>query len=245
MYCPRCGTPQSVGSRRCTTCGHPFTRQELAKRPAAPRPVARGATTDRYREWERGPGVGRRAVTCLAVLVLTAVLLIAGAAALSSTVVRPYVGRLITDRLAQSTAQPSPAATPPASTAPATAIPTPAPGTTQVVITQDEMNARLAEYADQLKPLEGTSVEITPQDLVVNLQAYGLSGQYRGQVEARDGRVVVTNGRIDGPLGWAVPVAPLESALNSQIQNALNQSGASVQSVTLQQGQMTLQVTKA
>lgn len=250
MYCPRCREPQPVGSRRCGNCGYSF----VANRSAQPRrqgtrtaavPANRTASTS-YREWERGPGSGRRVISCLAILVLAVVIAVAAAAVLSSSVVRPYIGRQITKHLASiGTTQSASTSTSAGSgqssgSGAVAAVPTPKPGERQIVVTQDELNQRIAAHQSQIKPLDSASVQLTPQGAEVTMRAYGLTGRYHGQVQAENGQVVVTNGHIDGPLGWVVPVSALESALNQQIAASLNQSGVQVDSVTLQQGQMTV-----
>lgn len=253
MYCPRCREPQAPGSRRCDACGYPFTRREVARQRsvAGTRPVIGGAGPGAYREWERGPGVARRMLGCLAVVVLTAVLIVAGVSVLSSEVIRPYVGEQIAERLGGEDApqtQPGDSSPPQAAQqvpVPTVAIPTIAPGTSQLVITDDQLNQRIRENIGKLQPLDSASVEITPDGLTVRMTAYGVDGTYSGDVVARDGQVVVTNGRIDGPLGWVVPTEPIESALNQQVRAVLDQSDVQVSGVTLQEHQMTVALAPA
>lgn len=246
MYCPRCGERQPLGSRRCANCGFPFTREEVTTgRPSARSGAPAGAA--RHREWERGPGVGRRVLGCLGITVLSVIIVLGVLTVVSNAVVRPYIGRAIAAHIRLPAAvtgsiagQPTPAATVGASGAVATA---PA-GATQVVITQDELNAGIAAHQSQIRPLDSASVSITPAEVAVDMSAYGVSGTYHGQVVAQNGKAVLTDGRIDGPLGWVVSPGPIESALNDQIAASLNASGVSVTAVSLQQGQMTLDVSR-
>ena len=203
-----------------------------------PAPAVQART--QYREWERGPGVGRRVLGCLAVMVVTVVLLLAGFATFS-TVVRPFVARTITERLspAASLSPEEPAAPPVVS------VPTPSPGTLQVTVTQEDLNQRIEANRDRIRPLDSAQVQITSEAFAIELRAFGLSGRYEGQVTVVDGELQLTDGRITGPLGWLIPVAPLESALNDQLRNGLDQSGVAVDSVTLQEGQMTITLAPA
>jgi|GEM_PF-1081500 len=239
MYCPRCGADQPLGTHRCARCGQPFTRRAYARSQRA-RPVATVQARTQYREWERGPGVGRRVLGCLAVMVLTVVLVLAGFATFSG-VVRPYVARTITERLSPAASQSSEEPAAPA----VVAVPTPSPGTRQVTVTQEDLNQRIEANRDRIRPLESVQVQITPEAFAIDLRAFGLSGRYEGQVVVADGEVQLTNGRITGPLGWIIPVAPLESALNDQLRNGLDRSGVAVESVTLQEGQMTITLAPA
>lgn len=234
MYCPRCGASQPLGTRRCARCGQPFTRRGYARRQGAD-PAAAAGVAPRYREWERGPGAGRRALGCLAVLVVTVVLILAGSAVFTD-VVRPYVGSAITERLNPL----RPAEPDEAAQAPAATVPTPSPGAQQVIITQDELNQRIEENRERIQPLDSVRVEITPDAFALELRAFGLSGRYEGQVTAEGGQVQLSGGRVTGALGWLIPVEPLESALNEQLRQGLDQTGVAVEAVTLEDGQMTL-----
>lgn len=233
MYCPRCGERQPLGSRQCANCGLPFTRDEAARRPRGARPVPAQGTASRARVYERDPGVGRRALTLLAVLVIAVVGAVAIAAILSRVVVRPFVGDTVTDYLRGRVGE-----------AIATAVPkvTLPAGGQQVVLTEDELNRRIAERAGQLGPLQDARVAITPEEVRVDLSAYGVSGTYHAHVAAQNGQVVITDGRIDGPLGWVMPADQLQATLNQELATALNQSGVAVEQVTLGQGQATLTV---
>lgn len=234
MYCPRCGASQPLGSRRCVRCGHPFTRRGYARlRP--PSPPARSQPAPRARASEPGPGIGRRAQGCLALLILTVVLILAGVATFRS-LVRPAVSRVVSERLEM----PWPTAADQPASAPAATAPAPAPGGRQVVITQDELNQRIEANRARIQPLDSARVEIAPGAFAIAFQAYGLSGRYQGQVSVVDGQVTLSGGRITGPLGWVVAPGVIESALNEQLRAGLVESGLAVESVTLQEGQMTV-----
>ena len=242
MYCPRCGERQPLGSRRCAACGFPFTREEAASGRAAARSGAVPGAV-RYREWERGPGVGRRVLGCLGVTILGAVVVLGVITILSNAVVRPYIGRAIAAHIrlpVASTPVSSGQAAAPTPDAAGGLIPSVPANAAQVVITEDELNSSIATHASEIRPLDSATVRITPTEVAVDMSAYGVSGTYHGQVVVQNGKAVLTNGRIDGPLGWVVSPGPIESALNDQIAASLDASGVSVTSVALQQGQMTV-----
>lgn len=193
---------------------------------------------------------GHKAIGCLAALILLAVVVVVGGALLSRGVVKPYVGRQIDQHLnlpdiaSKLTGGATPAATA-TTTEPASqpaVVPAPPPGARQVVITQDQLNQEIIDHKDRIKPLDSASVTMMPGEMQVAMHAYGLSGTYHGQVAVAGGKAELTNGHIDGPLGWIVPVGPVQSALNSQLQDALNQNNLTIDSVTLEQGQMVVAV---
>lgn len=198
-----------------------------------------------YREWERSPGVGRRALGCLAVIILTAIIIIAGIATYSS-VLRPQLEARITAGIDASRAAlvgglPGEVSIPDAPVDVPT-IPVPSAGARQIIITEAELNQRIEANREQIKPLDSLRVAITPEAFVLQLRAFGIGGEYRGKVVAQDGQLLLTHGKVSGPLGWMLPTDPLESALNDQLRASLSSSGVIVEAVTMEQGQMTVTV---
>jgi len=231
MYCPRCGARQPLGTSRCAECGTPFTRREASRRPS-PRVVATSNTAAvNYRRYERRSGAKRSLLAWLAVLLLAVIGVLALIAFFSSSVIKPYVGRSVSQNLNGQLNLSIPQVTPNAGASLA--------GQT-LVITQQEINDQIAKNAASLGPLSDVNVQITDQQFVVDFSAYGLSGRYQGQVVMRDGNPVVTNGHITGALGWVVPTNQVESAFNKEIAAAVTQAGVQVSSVSLQTGEMVL-----
>jgi hypothetical protein len=188
-------------------------------------------------QWERGIGVRPRILRWLASILFLVLIIVAATALLWSTATHSYL-----DRATPVPASPQPTRQPSftiPSEVPNLVIP---PGGEQLIVTQDDLNAKIAEQAGKLGPIDKATVEITPEELTLETTALGVTGTYHGQVEARDGQIVVTNGRVDGPLGWFMPVDQIEAALNDTARSALATSGASVTGVTLEQGKMVVSV---
>jgi len=114
------------------------------------------------------------------------------------------------------------------------------PGTDgrQVVVTAQELNERVAEHREEIKPLDRARIDITSTGVRVDLSAYGLSGTYQGRVIVVDGVPLVTGGKIDGVLGWFVSPDELEAALNREIESTVAQQGIQVAQVELQPGRL-------
>lgn len=237
MYCPQCGEPQKVGSQRCDDCGAPFTRRQakrggtqLLKDPDPPKG---------NQQWERGIGVRSRMLRWLAGILFLILIIVAAAALLWSTAIQSYLDRATptpVPAIPQPTQQPG--FTLP-SELPKLEIP---PGGEQLVVTQEDLNAKIAEQAGKLGPIDKATVKITPGELTLETTALGMTGTYHGQVEARDGQIFVTNGKVDGPLGWVMPVDQIEAALNDTARSALTASSAAVTGVSLEQGKMVVSV---
>ncbi len=235
MLCPRCGARQPLGSARCANCGAPFTRREAAKRQGSYRPSGGSSAVAAARRYERGNGVGRSVMAWMVVLFIVVIAVVALAAFFSSSVVKPYVGRSVNNNLQGQIAGSVPKVTP------ATSTSTDA-NANQLVITQKEINDRIAQNAGSFGPLSSVAVEIDQGQLVVDFSAYGMSGKYKGHVEMQNGQPVVTGGHITGMLGWFVPTDQVESAFNHEIATAVSQAGVQVSSVDLRPGEMVLTV---
>jgi hypothetical protein len=109
----------------------------------------------------------------------------------------------------------------------------------EIMISEAELNQRIAEQQD-LGPLDEARAEINSDGIAVHMNAYGLSGTYRAQVGVADGRAVIRDGSISGPLGYVIPVEDLERAANQAIATSLSSSEIQVTDVTLVDGEMVL-----
>ena len=109
---------------------------------------------------------------------------------------------------------------------------------TRVVLTAQDLNARVAEHAQELQPLDHVRIDVTGAGIVVDFGAYNLSGTYRGGLTVVDGVPLVTGGKISGVLGWFVTPNQLESALNQEIAAAVSVQGVWVEQVETQPGEL-------
>ncbi len=232
MLCPRCGSRQPLGSTRCAKCGTPFTRREAAKRPSGRRVSTVASPVASARRYERRSGVRKSLLAWMAVLLITVIGVVALAALFSSSVIKPYVGRTVSNDLQGQIVSSVPKVTPGATTVD--------PGANQMVITQQQINDEIAKNAGSFGPLSSVAVKIEDGQFNVNFSAYGMSGNYQGHVEMLNGEPVVTGGHITGMLGWFVPTDQVESALNREIAAAVSQAGVQVSSVALRPGEMIL-----
>jgi hypothetical protein len=232
MYCPYCGTRQSPG-RRCIACGASFTRVPPNQGPRSttvarrPRPGTR---------WERRGGVGGRTLGCLMTLVLGTLILVALAAFLSSEAGHPATGP------PSDQSPPPPPSPPPESGQPDT---TPTSGTEQVVITEAELNRKIAENSQAFAPARDVRAEIDPSGITMRFTAYGLGGAFHARPVARNGTIELESARVDGPLGLVVDAGELRSRLTTELQRRLAAEGVTVEDVTLEQDQLVVTVSRA
>lgn len=113
----------------------------------------------------------------------------------------------------------------------------------EIIITDDELNRRLAASGD-LGPIEAVTLTIAPDVITVNLRAYGLTGTYQSAVRVENGSLVLYGGTLDGPLGFLIPNDELTEATNIEIAAALSEAGYRVESATMQEGAIALSVVR-
>ena len=259
MICPQCAARNPLGSTRCRTCARPFTRdayrarmppaRRSARQPAEPpgREPAWPATADaplfeRTRAWQgqvagERPRASRKRRGALIALGLASVVVVGTLVVLllaSAYVVKPIVREAAVADLRAGVRDE-------VSTQIATQIADAPAG--EVVITDDEINQRLDD-AGQLGPIDDLMLTITPEGLVVDLSAYGLSGTYQSVIRVENGAVVLDRGSLDGPLALVIPNGELADAANAEIAAALSEAGYRVESATMQAGAIVLAVSQ-
>ncbi|MGH2558752.1 MAG: zinc ribbon domain-containing protein [Thermomicrobiales bacterium] len=68
-------------------------------------------------------------------------------------------------------------------------------------ITEEEINEGIASYGESFNPVEDPRVEIRSGEISVGFDLYGSHSTYHGDLDVRDGRLVVVDARVDGPAG--------------------------------------------
>lgn len=181
----------------------------------------------------------RRGGACLSRLVALVALVIIGAA-LYAGFVRPRVGAYIAQRVSH-VEQPGEVQSQiegqinqglPAAIA---ALP---PG--EVSVTSEQANAFIANRAGEMDLIDSASVRFVPGEVQADVQALGVQSRVSAGLVAQDGRVVVTNPRIDGPLAMAVSAESLVKTLERQINDQLAQKGQVVRAVRIEQDRVVI-----
>lgn len=267
MICPQCGQRNELGVERCRACGRPFTRAAAAT--ATPTRASRGqarrqrrpvpvpvAPSGREPVWRpetpdpvydappphdpayyddpprrgRRPRSGGRFGGCFVLLTFTFVALVVLLYLAGTWIVQPMVrdatigdirDGVRTEVRSQIADQIGDAPE------------------GEITVSEAEINERIDQRGN-FGPLDDVSVRIQPDGIVVDLFAYGVSGDYRADVRAENGSVVLDGGSIEGPLGYAIPAGELADDVNAEIAAALSEAGYSVEDITLGDGEMTL-----
>ncbi|MDW8060683.1 MAG: hypothetical protein RMK01_11480 [Thermomicrobium sp.] len=217
MYCPTCGTEQPPGPA-CLACGRPF-RREARVRP-------RGTESRRYSR----AGVGGRLLGCATTLVATVVVVVA-VAAFATRQPAQAPGR----DAGMSPALPSPTAELPAG------APANGDGAT-IVLSEAELNRWLAEHEGELRPASEPRAEIGPGGIAVHVRVYGIGATYRARPVVENGRIVLEDARVEGPLGAVFPAGEVTRRLEAAIDERLATAGMRAVDIELQPGTLTVRL---
>lgn len=219
MLCPNCSEPQLPGARRCPNCGARVSSPGTVRR-------RRRSSAGGVLVFWAGLGV----VALVGLLVLPGV--IGAGAHRVAAGIEARIPRADASGGAVFSATPVSLVSSGASSVVADAT------ATRVVLTAQDLNARVAEHAQELQPLDHVRIDVTGAGIVVDFGAYNLSGTYRGRLTVVDGVPLVTGGKISGVLGWFVTPNQLESALNQEIAAAVSAQGVWVEQVETQPGEL-------
>lgn len=219
MYCPSCGTEQPPGPV-CIACGRSFRRQ--AELPRGPRPV---------RRYQRR-GMSGRLLGCTTTLVVGLVVVLAAAAFLTREPARAPV---------EEAGARSSVAAAPSSEVPSGQDTSPAAGHRRVRVTEEELNRWLAEHAAELRPASDPQAEIDADGIALHVRIYGWGATYRARPVVRDGRLVLEDGRIEGPLGLGMSAESVTARLQAALDERLARAGLRPVAAELQPGTLTVE----
>jgi hypothetical protein len=110
----------------------------------------------------------------------------------------------------------------------------------EIRLTQDEANSYLATHRGELAPIEAMTVQFVPGVVISQVRVYGTDATLSSQFAAREGRLMLTNVQIEGPLSYALSVEDFIRPLEQQINNELQMQGRAVRDVRVEQGQLIL-----
>jgi hypothetical protein len=219
MYCPSCGTEQPPGPV-CIACGRSFRRQ--AELPRGPRPV---------RRYQRR-GMSSRLLGCTTTLVVGLVVVLAAAAFLTREPARAPV---------EEAGARSSVAAAPSSEVPSGQDTSPVAGNRRVRVTEEELNRWLAEHAAELRPASDPQAEIDVDGIALHVRIYGWGATYRARPVVRDGRLVLEDGRIEGPLGLGMGAESVTARLQAALDERLARAGLRPVAAELQPGTLTVE----
>jgi hypothetical protein len=101
----------------------------------------------------------------------------------------------------------------------------PVAGHRRVRVTEEELNRWLAEHAAELRPASDPQAEIDVDGIALHVRIYGWGATYRARPVVRDGRLVLEDGRIEGPLGLGMSAESVTARLQAALDERLARAG--------------------
>jgi hypothetical protein len=184
----------------------------------------------RYERYDERPRRGRRGLVTLIVLVwiiFIGLLLIRFAA-------RPLVTNFIESRLAERIRIPGATNTPTVGSV----AELPSNSGTSVKITEDMANQWLEGHRQELKDVDDLRLHFVPGEVQADVTIAGVTSTAHGGLQVQAGKVVVTNARLDPPLGLVVDVSQFVHLVEQRLNRDLETTGRTITAVTIGQGQI-------
>jgi hypothetical protein len=184
----------------------------------------------RYERYDERPRRGRRGLVTLVVLVW----IIFIGLLLARFVARPLVTNFIESRLAERIRIHGANDTPPV----AGVAELPSNGGTSVKITEEMANQWLEGHRQELKGVDDLRLHFVPGEVQADVTVAGVTSTAHAGLQVQNGKVVVTNARLDPPLGLVVDVSQFVGLIEQRLNRDLGNTGRTVTAVTIGQGQI-------
>ena len=110
----------------------------------------------------------------------------------------------------------------------------------ELVVSEADVNGFLAAHPDAIAPLDSATVSFTGGRAVAQIRAFGLRSSASVSLAAQDGRLVVTEVRVQPPLSLVVSGPELASALADGLNAELATQGRRIEDVRIEEGQLVL-----
>jgi hypothetical protein len=105
-------------------------------------------------------------------------------------------------------------------------------------ITEDQVNAYLADQLSNLAPISDIHVSLQPGVMVVTLKTFGFASTVRLGVALDGGRLVAQNVDVSGLLWWVESDSELTPLINDSLHQVQVRLGRPILSVLIQDGQI-------
>jgi hypothetical protein len=107
-------------------------------------------------------------------------------------------------------------------------------------LTEDQINQELRRFDGSFDPVNNVQVRITPDDLRVTFDLYGVTSTYRGGVAVENGRIVVVDPELSGPAAQFLSAQDVAGILEVQFASLMERSNAQPTAVRLRDGEITV-----
>ncbi len=187
----------------------------------------------RYERYDERPRRGRRGLATLVVLVW----IIFIGLLLVRFVARPLVTNFIESRLAERIRIPGATSTP-SDGSDGSVAELPSSSGTPATITEQTANQWLEGHRQELKDVDDLRLHFVPGEVQADVTIAGVTSTAYAGLQVQHGKVVVTNPRLDPPLGLVVDVTPFVDLIEQRLNHEFGTTGRTITAVTIGQGQI-------
>jgi hypothetical protein len=114
------------------------------------------------------------------------------------------------------------------------------PANGQFVITEEEINADLAQYANLYEPIKDARVSILPDGIEASYKLYSLSSTFKTGLTVENGKIVVVNPHLSGVTSYAVDIDSVTATFEREVAELLARSGLQPTAVHLRDGSIVI-----
>ncbi len=100
------------------------------------------------------------------------------------------------------------------------AVGLPIPNGTTLPISEDTVNAVLSNNTGNSDPVQGTSIQITANQILLDFKLYGQDCTITGIPQMQNGKLIATNVAVSGIIGLVLSPNDITTLLNSHIEDA-------------------------
>jgi hypothetical protein len=114
-----------------------------------------------------------------------------------------------------------------------------------LTLTEEEINREVQALEGSYDPVKNLDVQVTPDEIRVSFDLYGVTSTYRGGAKVENGRIVVVNPELSGPAGQFLNAGDVAAILETQLASLMERSDLQPTAVRLRDGEMTVTTKKA
>jgi hypothetical protein len=108
------------------------------------------------------------------------------------------------------------------------------------VIHAEEINRALAADPDAYDPIEDLVLTISPDGLAISFDVFGLNSSYRGMVEVRRGRVVLTDVDASGAAEQVLSAGEVREIVERELNDYFARNDLTIERIELGDGTLTV-----
>ena len=109
-------------------------------------------------------------------------------------------------------------------------------------VTDAAANQWLADHRAELQGIDDVQMRFVPGEVQADVTVRGVTSTAYAGVTVENGQIIVTDARLDPPLGLILDVQPFANLLQQRLNSDLATTGQQVTGVTIEQGRLNITI---